>query len=176
MTWWCSVISRSHGNRGRTTDEALQERRVPVGAGFGLFWPSRPLTYGKTLTTPRCRKRKNIYTYVYIHIYFLKYLICNVFYLHKYVIVCPPWMYMNVPVFVRPHAHIYICACVLVCTRLVGRNRLIPPELRHCWNLATGARGLHPQRGWLPRHIHYQPRILGWIKNSCCLQQQKAPR
>lgn len=55
-------------------------------------------------------------------------------YLHKYVIMCPPWMYMNVPVctFVRPHAHIYICACVLVCTRLVGRNRLIPPELRHC--------------------------------------------
>lgn len=28
--------------------------------------------------------------------------------------------------------YIYICACVLVCTRLVGRNRLIPPELRHC--------------------------------------------
>lgn len=77
-------------------------------------------------------------------------------------------------VYVCVHVNIYICVCV--CTRLVGRNRLIPPELRHCWNLATGARGLPPQRGWLPRHIHYQPRILGWIKNSCCLQQQKAPR
>lgn len=60
-------------------------------------------------------------------------------------------------------------------TRLLGRNRLIPLEVRHCWNLATGARGLPPQRSWLPRHIHYQPRILGWIKNSCCLQQQRRP-
>lgn len=72
------------------------------------------------------------------------------------------------------NVHIYTSACL--CCRLVGRiSRPIPTELRHCWNLATGARGLPPRRGWLPRHIHYRPRVLGWIKNSCCLQQQKAP-
>ena len=37
------MISGSHGNKGGTTDEAFQEqcflweRRVPIGAGFGLF-------------------------------------------------------------------------------------------------------------------------------------------
>lgn len=87
----------------------------------------------------------------------------------------PNWLRMYTSVVMCTYVCTYI-VCVCVCARLVGRNRLIPPELRHCWNLATGARGLPPQRGWLPRHIHYQPRILGWIKNSCCLQQQKAPR
>lgn len=40
-------------------------------------------------------------------------------YLHKYVIMCPPWMYMNVPVctFVRPHAHIYILVRVCLCAQ-----------------------------------------------------------
>lgn len=88
--------------------------------------------------------------------------------------VCMSGVHLCVHMCSHMDVDVYLCVCV--CTRLLGCNRLIPLKVRHCWNLATGARGLPPKRSWLLKHIHYQPRILGWIKNSCCWQQQKAPR